>query len=193
MERVEITIKPYTSEEECAKANASAAALLARVDDTKKKANPARQAAPRPMVPKKPVERKRDKDKLMPRSSGDEWILVVDDNAELLDVCRQMLEHLGYNVISAMSSEEALEIFRTHAGIIDLVISDVEMPGMSGTELTTELLAIRPGMPILLYSGYNGDVRINHALAVGASDFRLKPMPMSEMATCVRNLIDKAA
>jgi len=192
MERIGITIKPYGSEEEYTKASAAAAVLLARVDKKQRSAGPDH-PAPHPMVRRKQVERKRDVDKGMPRAKGDEWVLVVDDNPVLLDVCCQMLEHLGYQVIKASDSEEALEIFRTHAGVIDLVISDVEMPGMSGMELTTELLAIRPGMPILLYSGYNGSININQALTVGASAFRLKPMPMAEMASCVRSLIDKAA
>ncbi len=187
MEQVSITIKPYTSEEECAKATAAAAALLAG-SDSRKSVFASRNPKPRPKVAKKLV-----KTNDLPKASGDEWVLVVDDNDVLIEVCCQMLEHLGYNVITATGGNEALEIFRVHSSVFDLVISDVEMPDMNGAELTRELLAIRPGLPIMLFSGYCEWMDVGKAQAIGACEFRLKPMPLVEMAKCVRQLIDKAA
>lgn len=187
MEQVSITIKPYASEIESARAGTAVAALLARVDDEEIG------CAPRRRAPRPPAGKRRDKTRDLPTARGDEWILVVDDDPTLVDVCSQMLAHLGYEVITATGGAEALEIFRTHAGLFDLVISDINMPGMNGAELTRELLAIRPGLPVLLYSGYCRWMDAGQALALGAGAFRLKPMPIAEMATCVRQLIDKAA
>ncbi len=187
MEQVSITIKPYTSEEECAKATAAAAALLAG-SDSRESAFSSRRPKPHPKVAKK-----RDKSSGLPEAKSDEWVLVVDDNPTLVEVCTQMLEHLGYNVITATGGKEALEVFRVHSSVFDLVISDVEMPDMNGAELTRELLAIRPGLPIMLFSGYCEWMDVGKAQAIGACEFRLKPMPLVEMAKCVRQLIDKAA
>lgn len=133
---------------------------------------------------------KRDKSNGLARARGEEWILVVDDDAMLLDVCIQMLEHLGYRVMGANSGEEALELFRAHTALFDLVISDMNMPGISGAELTRELLAIRPDLPVLLCTGYCESMSASQARAIGAGAFRLKPMPIAEMARCVRSLID---
>ncbi len=187
MEQAGITIEQYANREECALASAAAAAFLARVDDEESTMIPTR-PAPRPSV-----EKKRDKTSDLPRARGDEWVLVVDDDPVLVDVCSQMLEHLGYQVFTASDGKEALEIFRTYAGVFDLVISDMNMPGMTGDELTRELLAIRSELPILLYSGYCQWMDAGQALAIGAGAFRLKPMPIAEMAKCVRQLIDRAA
>lgn len=187
MSQVSISIKPYASEIESAQASAAIAALLARTDDNE--SGPVRS---RP-APRQAAEKKRDKSNSLPTAQGEEWILVVDDDPVLTDVCSHMLEHLGYQVITASGGREALEIFRTHAGLFDLVISDMNMPGMNGAELTTELLAIRPDLPILLYSGYCEWMDAGQALALGAGAFRLKPMPIAEMAACIRQLIDKAA
>lgn len=186
MDQVSITIKPYTSDNLCARAAAATAALLARVDDVT--CPPAhRRPMQRPVTPKT-----RDKASYLPTARGDEWVLVVDDDPVLVDVCSRMLEHLGYQVISAEDGTEALEIFRTHAGLFDLVISDVDMPGLNGMELTREVLAIRPDQPVLLYSGYGEWMEAGTTMAPGTVAFRLKPMPITEMAICIRNLIDKA-
>ena len=135
--------------------------------------------------------RKRDRSDGLARARGEEWILVVDDDPMLLDVCSQMLEHLGYRVMPANSGEEALELYRAHSALFDLVISDMNMPGISGAELTRELLAIRPDLPILLCTGYCESMSASQARAIGAGAFRLKPMPIAEMARCVRLLIDR--
>lgn len=187
MEQVHITIKPYTSDDEGARATAATAALLARVDEEKYTPVPARS------MPRPPVQKKRDKCNGLPTARGDEWVLVVDDDPVLVDVCSHMLEHLGYQVITAADGKEALEIFRTHAGLFDLVISDVDMPEMNGMDLTREMLVIRPDQPVLLYSGYGEWMEAGTTLAPSSVAFRLKPMPISEMATCIRQLIDKAA
>lgn len=186
MKQASITIKPYTSEEESVRASAATAALLAREDESESTSSPCC-PVPRPFVAKN-----RDKSNGLPTARVDEWILVVDDDPILLDVCGQMLEHLGYQVITASGGHEALEIFRTHAGLFDLVISDVNMPEMNGAELTGELLTIRSNLPILLYSGYCQWMDAGRALALGAGAFRLKPLSLAEMARCVRRLIDRA-
>jgi len=178
MQQVSITIKPHVNHTERARTNAAAEALT---------------ASPAPQVTGPVPEKRRDKSNGLAQARGEEWILLVDDDPLLIDVCSQMLEHLGYRVMTADSGEEALELFRAHTGLFDLVISDMNMPGMNGAQLTRELLAIRPGLPVLLCSGYCEWMDAGQALAIGAGAFRLKPMPLADMATSIRGLIDQAA
>jgi CheY-like chemotaxis protein len=87
-----------------------------------------------------------------------ETVLLVEDEALLRRLVRAVLEEHGYDVIEAASGEEALELSRRYPGRIDLVLSDVLMPRMHGTELVPRLLARRPGMRVLFMSASLGDV-----------------------------------
>ncbi len=80
-------------------------------------------------------------------------ILVVDDEAAVNRLVTRYLSHLGYRVLDATSAEEALAIVRRGAPRIDLVVSDVVMPGTGGTELATELLSRAPGPSVILMTG----------------------------------------
>lgn len=85
-------------------------------------------------------------------------ILVVEDEVLLLEVTCEFLQETGYTVLSARSSEGALELARTHDGPIDLLLTDVTLPRMNGRELSARLLKDRPQMKVLFVSGYSGDV-----------------------------------
>jgi two-component system, cell cycle sensor histidine kinase and response regulator CckA len=87
-----------------------------------------------------------------------ETVLLVDDEAFLRRLVRTVLEDHGYDVIEAAGPEEALELSRRYQGRIDLVLSDVVMPRMRGTELVPLLLARRPGMRVLFMSASPGGV-----------------------------------
>jgi len=84
-------------------------------------------------------------------------ILLVDDETAVLDVTTRMLEMLGYKVTATSSSVNALDLFRTDPDQFDLVITDMTMPNMTGDELASKIMKIRPGMPVILYSG-NGQI-----------------------------------
>ncbi len=107
------------------------------------------------------------------KPTGSEHILLVDDERALQDIGTQMLQHLGYRVVTAGGSTEALEIFRQSPEAFDLVITDMTMPQMTGEELARELLAIRANLPIILCTGYSEKITPEKALQIGIRDFLL--------------------
>jgi CheY-like chemotaxis protein len=86
---------------------------------------------------------------------GTERILFVDDEIILTELGKELLESLGYTVFAKTSSLEALETFRADPYGFDLVITDRTMPSLRGEELAREVIALRPGMPIILCTGYS--------------------------------------
>jgi two-component system, cell cycle sensor histidine kinase and response regulator CckA len=80
-------------------------------------------------------------------------ILVVDDDPEVCELVREMLMGRGYDVLTALSGEEALRVCREHAGPIHLLLSDVVMPGMNGSEVARRIKVLRPDIRLLLISG----------------------------------------
>ncbi|MCF8062600.1 MAG: response regulator [Deltaproteobacteria bacterium] len=86
---------------------------------------------------------------------GTERILLVDDEQSLVEMSRKMLESLGYRVVTTTSSLEALEKLTKAPESFDLLVADVIMPGMTGDRLAREVLAVRPGLPIILWTGYS--------------------------------------
>ncbi|GAA1797011.1 response regulator [Planosporangium flavigriseum] len=80
-------------------------------------------------------------------------ILAVDDEADLLEAVRRVLSRQGHNVLTAESPAEALDVCRYYPGRIDLLLTDMRMPGGSGTELADQALRLRPDLPVLYMSG----------------------------------------
>ena len=126
-----------------------------------------------------------------PLLKGFEHILLVDDEEQILIMEKQMLERLGYTVEIRTSSTEALELFRFKPDKFDVVISDVTMPNMTGIELAEQMLGIRPGIPIILCTGYSETLTEEKAKALGISAFLLKPMTMVETSKILRKVLDK--
>jgi CheY-like chemotaxis protein len=91
-------------------------------------------------------------------SRGSETILLVEDEGPLREIAREVLEEHGYRVIEAAGPREALEIAHRHPGTVDLLVTDVVMPGMNGRALAESLVALRPGLKVLYMSGYTDDV-----------------------------------
>ena len=94
-------------------------------------------------------------DEQKPLPKGDERILFVDDEATLVDLGQQMLEHLGYKVEGKTSSIEALETFRARPDDFDLILTDKTMPNLTGFDLGKECKVIRPDIPIILCTGFS--------------------------------------
>jgi CheY-like chemotaxis protein len=111
-------------------------------------------------------------------------ILVVDDEAGVRVMVARMLTLCGYAVVSAQSGEEALTIAQEYAAPLDLVVTDVRMPGMSGPELVQELQKLRPGIRVMYMSAYSRDV-----LPPGVQEtdvpFLTKPFTMRTLALSV--------
>ena len=121
---------------------------------------------------------------------GDEHILLVDDEQQLVQMIQQMLERSGYHVTPRTSSVEALEAFRAQSGKFDLVITDMTMPNMTGSELAASLLEIRPDIPIILCTGFSEVVSEEKAKEIGIREYVMKPIIWSEITSAIRRVLD---
>lgn len=122
---------------------------------------------------------------------GDERILFVDDEPSLVHIGKQILERLGYEVVTRTSSLEALELFKIKSQKFDLVISDMTMPGMTGDQLAAEIIKIRPDMPIILCTGYSKNMSENKAKNLGIRALAMKPVVADQLANIVRHVLDE--
>ena len=111
----------------------------------------------------------------MARSSGTETILLVEDEEALRKVAKRALAQSGYTVLSAADGEEALQVFRRNAGDIQLVVTDVVMPRMSGRRLADQLAKPRPDLQVLYMSGYTDDAIVHHGVLEPGTRFIGKP------------------
>ncbi len=124
--------------------------------------------------------------------TGTEKILLVDDEAPVARLEKQMLERLGYQVSSRLSSVDALEAFRANRDVFDLVITDMTMPNMTGDQLAKELISIRPDIPVVICTGFSERISQDRAAAMGVKGFLMKPIVKLEMARMVRKVLDEA-
>ena len=122
--------------------------------------------------------------------TGNERILLVDDEEIITAVETDMLKSLGYEVVSVNRSSDALEKFRSQRSLFHLVITDLTMPGMTGLELATELLKIRNDIPIILCTGFPGAGIREKALSLGIMEIMVKPFVLQEMAHTIRRILD---
>jgi len=123
--------------------------------------------------------------------TGNEYVLFVDDEHALVEIGRQMLEHLGYRSVSKTSPIEALEAFQAEPDKFDLVITDQTMPIMTGEMLAKKLLSIRPDIPIVLCTGFSDLIAEGKARALGIREFVMKPILMSDFAKTVKKALGK--
>jgi len=122
---------------------------------------------------------------------GSETILVVDDEADLLQLSKQYLNHLGYHTLTANNSAEALKLLARHSNI-DLLFSDVVMPGdANGYALAEQAVKLRPGLKILLTSGYSAGTVAAKDQASFAKHFLRKPYRQDDLAQCIRDVLDQ--
>ena len=136
------------------------------------------------------TSRKRPKEQV---KGGDEGILYLEDNLELRTSITALLEGLGYRVYSASNGATALKIFAEHGAELDLLVSDVVLPGLSGREVIEELWKSRPTMRVIFVSGYSGNVMSAHGVGDGEFDFLSKPFTARRLARMVREVLDRPA
>jgi two-component system cell cycle sensor histidine kinase/response regulator CckA len=127
----------------------------------------------------------------IPIATGSGTILVVEDDKLVERVTTTMLEAMGYLVRVAESPRDALQMWESGKVPVDLLITDVVMPGMSGTQLRERFDAIRPGVKVLFMSGYTTDVIVHHGVLAEGVDFIQKPFNMKDLANKVREMIGK--
>lgn len=121
---------------------------------------------------------------------GDETILLVDDEDYIIEVGRLMLEGLGYTILTANCGRAGMEVFDNHLQEIDLVILDMIMPDVGGSEVFDHIRKRRPEAKILLSSGYNMDFQASSLLGQGCNGFIQKPFNMKSFSTKIREVID---
>ncbi|MCG6535441.1 MAG: PAS domain S-box protein, partial [Syntrophales bacterium LBB04] len=124
-------------------------------------------------------------------TGGKERILFVDDEDVLVQLGKQTLSTLGYEIIGKTDSLGALELFRSQPDRFDLVITDMTMPNMTGAELAQEIMRNRPEMPVILCTGFSEAITPEMAKAIGLKDFILKPVIRSQIALAIRRAIDQ--
>ena len=125
-----------------------------------------------------------------PAGRGHETILLVEDEPAILKVTRRMLERQGYVVLSAGTPAEAVRLAGEHPGEIKLLMTDVVMPGMNGSDLARSLLSVHPGLKRLFMSGYTADVIAQQGVISDGVNFIQKPFSMEGLAHAVRAAID---
>lgn len=127
-------------------------------------------------------------DQSMP--TGDERILFIDDEQNLVYIGKEMLEYLGYEVTASTSSTEALKLFQSRPDRFDLVITDMTMPQITGEKLARELIKIRNDIPIIICTGFSEKVTAENAKMIGIKEFAMKPLMMQDLAQTIRKALN---
>ena len=120
---------------------------------------------------------------------GTETVLVVEDEQAVRTATSQFLAQHGYKVLSASNGAEALEVAAKQAGTIHILVTDVVMPQMSGSELAQRLLEQRPGMKVLYVSGYAEATVLQHGVEELGTMFLQKPFTLKALAAKMREVL----
>jgi PAS domain S-box-containing protein len=123
-------------------------------------------------------------------AAAGETVLVAEDEELVRHLAVRFLERLGYRVLSAAAGDEALALVQGHHGAIDLLMTDVVMPRMTGKQLADHLTALRPGIKVLFVSGYAEDSIVHHGVLEEGINFLEKPFTYDGLARKVREVLD---
>ncbi len=125
------------------------------------------------------------------RTGGSETLLLVEDDERTRSLMRRVLEAKGYGVLEAAEPRDALARSAHYPGRIDLLVSDVVMPEMTGGELADRLTGLRPGLRVLLLSGHSGEVLVRYGVVPERYDFLQKPFAPTDLTRKVRDVLDR--
>ena len=126
-----------------------------------------------------------------PSAPPKETILVVDDEAQVLELVAELLRTQDYSVLSTWDPDEALRLARAHTGSIHLLLSDLVMPVMTGQELATEIRAIHPKMKVLFMSAYSIETAEDYNVHLAPGEpFLGKPFSIAGLQRTVRYALD---
>ena len=117
-------------------------------------------------------------------------VLLCEDQPDILNVCQQILEEQGYLVIPAATPHEAIRLASKHRGIVDLLLTDVVMPEMNGSELAFNIQSIYPDLKTLFMSGYTADIIASHGVVEDGVDFIQKPFSSKQLVRSVQESLD---
>ena len=123
---------------------------------------------------------------------GNEKILYIDDEKQIIAFGKEILEGLGYEVVAASTAADAFEIFKADPDSFDMVITDMTMPEMTGMELAMKISILSPGIPIILCTGYNSNISAYKAHEAGIIKIIMKPFARHEMALVIREVLDNS-
>jgi two-component system, cell cycle sensor histidine kinase and response regulator CckA len=140
---------------------------------------------------KEPLSESGGSDPSATNRSGGETILVVEDEKAVRELTVRILQQLGYTILTASSGTEALEISRAHDGHIDLLLTDVVMPIMSGRQLADHLQVTRPQTKVLFLSGYTENTVVHHGVLDAGVDFLPKPFSRENLSRKLREVLGK--
>jgi two-component system cell cycle sensor histidine kinase/response regulator CckA len=127
----------------------------------------------------------------LPPFPGTETILIVDDEHAVLGLTHLMLRHYGYALVPAASGKEALHLFEVWPDLqVDLLMADIVMPEMSGTELAENIRVLRPNLPILFFSAYSDQEILRPVIARGVP-YIAKPFTAIQLTKKIREVLDK--
>ena len=121
--------------------------------------------------------------------TGTETVLVVEDADGLRRLAMRLLTRQGYRVLGAANAEEALEVFEQHSSI-DVLLTDVVMPGASGSEMARQLLLLRPALKVVYMSGYTEDAIVHHGVTLPGIAFLHKPFTADTLGRKIRSVLD---
>jgi CheY-like chemotaxis protein len=121
---------------------------------------------------------------------GSETILLVEDEELVRELMVEVLEGRGYELLAAANGAEALAICEQHEGRIDLMVTDVVMPGMSGVELAAQARQVKPDMEVLYLSGYTNSALVAHGALGAEGHFLEKPFEPDDLARKMREILD---
>ncbi|HEY3667706.1 MAG TPA: response regulator, partial [Polyangiaceae bacterium] len=121
---------------------------------------------------------------------GNETVLLVEDESQVRRLVFEVLQARGYQVLSAKDGLEAVPLEENYTGRIDLLITDVVMPGMSGRELAQRVTSARPDTKVLFVSGYTDDAVLRHGVTTPGMAFLQKPFALEDLLQRVRALLD---
>jgi two-component system cell cycle sensor histidine kinase/response regulator CckA len=124
---------------------------------------------------------------------GHETVLLIEDQQQVRNLLLRVLRRSGYHVLHAMDGRDGIKVAESYEGVIDLVISDVVMPGMSGPEAVDLLKVHRPDIEVLHISGYTESEVVHHGVSTEAMNFLQKPLAPAALTHKVRQILDEAA
>lgn len=121
--------------------------------------------------------------------TGHEMVLMIDDETEIINIGRKILQKSGYTVITARSGEEGIAKYLQNR--IDLVLLDVSMPGIGGIKCLHQIMSLSPKAKVIIISGYLSNGQVEEAMTLGAKAFLTKPYSFEELLTTVRSVLEK--